>query len=85
MQIRKLDTTQKSERARFVDFIFDLYKDHPLWVPPFRSEAMKTLDASKHPFYEHSYADFFVVEEGSQVLGRIAMLENRSFNNFHNT
>ena len=85
MQIRKLDTTQKSERARFVDFIFDLYKDHPLWVPPFHSEAMKTLDASKHPFYEHSYADFFVVEEGSQVLGRIAMLENRSFNNFHNT
>ena len=44
MQIRKLDTTQKSERARFVDFIFDLYKGHPLWVPPFRAEAMKILD-----------------------------------------
>lgn len=85
MQIRKLDTTQKSERARFVDFIFDLYKGHPLWVPPFRSEAMRILDSTKHPFYEHSCADFFVVEERDQVLGRIAMLENRSFNKFHNT
>ncbi|RIK13570.1 MAG: hypothetical protein DCC51_16240 [Anaerolineae bacterium] len=85
MQIRKLDTTKKSERARFVDFIFDLYKGNPLWVPPLYSEAMKALDATKHPFYEHSYADFFVVEEGDRVLGRMAMLENRSFNNFHHT
>lgn len=85
MQIRKLDTTQKRERARFVDFVFDLYEGHPLWVPPLRGDAMNLLDASKHPFYEHSYADFFVVEEGDRVLGRMAMLENRSFNNFHNS
>ena len=74
MQIRKLDTTQKQERARFVDFQFELYKDSPLWVPPIRSDAMKLLDGSKHPFYEHSYADFYVVEEGDRVLGRIALL-----------
>lgn len=85
MQIRKLDTTQKQERARFVDFAFELYKDSKLWVPPIRSDAMKILDKTRHPFYEHSYADFFVVEEGDTVLGRIAMLENRSFNKFHNS
>ena len=85
MQIRKLDTTQKRERARFVDFVFDLYKNSTLWVPPLRGDAMNILDKAKHPFYEHSYADFFVVEEGDRVLGRMAMLENRSFNNFHNT
>ena len=85
MQIRKLDTRQKQERARFVDFAFDLYQDSPLWVPPIRSDAMTLLDGAKHPFYEHSYADFYVVEEGDRVLGRIAMLENRSFNTFHNS
>lgn len=83
MQIRKLDTTQKKERARFVDFVFDLYRDCPQWVPPLRADAMNLLDKTKHPFYEHSYADFFVVEEGDRVLGRIALLENRSFNNYH--
>lgn len=85
MQIRKLDTTQKKERARFVDFVFDLYKDSPLWVPPLRSDAMNVLDQAKHPFYEHSYADFFVVEDGERVLGRMAMLENRNYNGFHKT
>ncbi len=83
MQIRKLDTTQKKERARFVDFVFDLYEDSPVWVPPLRSDAMNLLDKAKHPFYEHSTADFYVVEEGDRVLGRMAMLENRSFNNYH--
>jgi len=85
MQIRKLDTTQKKERARFVDFVFDLYKDNELWVPPLRADAMRILDKSKHPFFEHSHGDFFVVEEGDTVLGRMAMLENRSFNKFHNS
>ncbi len=46
---------------------------------------MNILDKTKHPFYEHSYGDFFVVEEGDQVLGRIAMLDNRNFNNFHHS
>ena len=86
MQIRKLDTARKSERARFVDFVFDLYRSSILWVPPLRSEAMKILDRSKHPYYEHSDADFFLVEgPDGEPLGRVAMLENRSFNRFHNS
>jgi hypothetical protein len=85
MHIRKLDTTQKRERARFVDFAFDLYKDEPLWVPPLHSSALKILDASKHPFYEHSYADFFVAEQDGQVVGRVAMLENRHYNEYHHS
>lgn len=84
MHIRKLDTTQKRERARFVDFAFDLYKGHPLWVPPLRNDAMSLMDRAKHPYYEHSDADFFVVEEEERVLGRVALLENRSYNTFHN-
>lgn len=84
MQLRELDTTRKQERARFVDFLFDLYRDSPLWVPPLRSDAMNILDRSKHPYYEHSEADFFIVEEGNRTLGRIAMLENRNYNNYHN-
>ena len=85
MQVRKLDTTRKDERARFVDFAFELYRDAPLWVPPLRGDAMKILDASKHPFYEHSLADFFVAEEDGRVLGRVAMLENRNYNAYHHS
>lgn len=83
MQTRKLDTTRKDERARFVDFAFDLYRDSAQWVPPLRRDAMGILDKDKHPFYEHSVADYFVVESGGKVLGRVAALENRNFNGFH--
>jgi GNAT superfamily N-acetyltransferase len=85
MQVRKLDTAQKRERARFVDFVFELYKDVPQWVPPLRADAMEILDASKHPYYEHSAADFFVAEKNGRVVGRVALLENRNFNNYHNS
>ena len=83
MLVRKLDTTRKDERARFVDFAFDLYRDAPLWVPPLYGSTLKILDAGKHPYYEHSIADFFVAEENGRVLGRVAMLENRNYNAYH--
>jgi hypothetical protein len=41
------------------------------------------LDRDKHPFYEHSDADFFVVERDGEVVGRIAALENRNYNRYH--
>lgn len=85
MHVRKLDTSQLRERELFVDFVFELYKDSPLWVPPLRSDALNILDREKHPFYEHSIADFFIVQEGEYVLGRMAMLDNRNFNNYHNS
>lgn len=85
MHIRKLDTARKDERARFVDFQFDLYHDAPLWVPPLRSSALKVLDASQHPFYEHSVADFYVAERDGRVVGRVAMLENRNYNAYHHS
>lgn len=83
MQVRKLDTTRKSERKRFVDFVFELYKDAPLWVPPLYGDALTILNKDKHPFYQHSVADFYIAESEGQTLGRMAMLENRNYNGYH--
>lgn len=85
MRVRKLDTSQTRERELFVDFVFELYKDSDLWVPPLRGDAAGILNKEKHPFYEHSIADFYVVQEGENILGRMAMLDNRNFNGYHNS
>ncbi|MFO3796250.1 MAG: N-acetyltransferase family protein, partial [Anaerolineales bacterium] len=37
----------------------------------------------KHPFYEHSEAEFFLALDGNEVVGRIAVLENKPFNRYH--
>jgi hypothetical protein len=43
------------------------------------------LNPDKHPYYEHSTADFFVAQDKNEIVGRIALLENKSFNNYHGT
>lgn len=82
MHVRQLDTTNHRDVTQFVQFPFDLYQSCPQWVPPLISSAKDLLNRQKHPFYQHSQADFFVVESEGQVLGRMAMLQNNTFNRY---
>lgn len=83
MQIRKLDTTRRQDVHQFIRFPFTLYRNSPLWVPPFWPEMTTVMDRNKHPFYAHSTADFFVAEGKSETLGRIAVMNNRNYNRYH--
>ncbi|MGD2176835.1 MAG: hypothetical protein PVG71_03335 [Anaerolineae bacterium] len=81
--IEKVDTTSKAEVRRFVDIPFKLYADCPQWVPPIRADIETMLNRDKHPFYEHSDADSFIAVHGGRDVGRIAALENKSYNEYH--
>ena len=84
MQVRRIDGLCRRDRGRFVMFPFSLYRGCPEWVPPMVAGEMALLKR-RHPFFEHSEADFFVAEEGKQVLGRIAVMENRNCNAYRGT
>jgi hypothetical protein len=43
------------------------------------------LNRKKHPYYEHSDADFFIATRDGRDVGRIAALENKHFNEYHKT
>ena len=79
MQVRKLNTANKQDVNQWVKFPFDLYKNSELWVPPLVGGARNALNPQKHPFYNHSTADFFLAEEKGKTLGRIALLHNTRF------
>ncbi|MDY6845625.1 MAG: hypothetical protein SVP52_00615 [Chloroflexota bacterium] len=81
--IKKINLNSKLEIDRFIQFPFDLYEDHPQWVPPFISDVRTMLNPDKHPYYEHSDAEFFIAERQGEVVGRIAALENKPFNRYH--
>ena len=83
--IEKIDTSNKKQVNQFVQFHYDLYKDCPQWVPPFYTDLKMMLNRNKHPFYEHSDADFFVVKNSKNIVGRIAVLDNKPFNKYHET
>jgi hypothetical protein len=83
--IQLVDTKDKAQVRQFVEFPFRLYKDCPQWVPPLFTDSYLQLNRKKHPFFEHSDADFFLAYRGQELVGRIAALENRPFNQYHKT
>ena len=85
LTIEKIDTDNKSQAKRFVEFYYDLYKDCPQWVPPLYMDAYLPLNRKKHPFFEHSEADFFLAVRDGKVVGRICAGENKPFNEYHKT
>ena len=85
LTIEKVDTNNKAQVKRFVQFYYDLYKDCPQWVPPLFVDAYLPLNRKKHPFFEHSEADFFLAVRDGKVVGRICAGENKLFNEYHKT
>ncbi len=83
VQVFKIDTSRARDARRFIRFPFDLYRDSPYWVPPLVSDARKQIDRRRNPYFLHSDADFFLAQEGKEVVGRIAVLENRRYNDYH--
>lgn len=75
----------KKEKKAFVEFQYELYKDVPQFVPPFKADVYMQLNKEKHPWYEHSESDQWIAQRDGKVVGRIAALENKRFNDFHKT
>ncbi len=85
IRIEKIDRTSKKRVNRFVNIPYRLYANHPQWAPPLIMDSKLYLDVKKHPFYNHSEADFFIAVRNGQDVGRIAVLEHRLFNQHHGT
>jgi hypothetical protein len=85
LNIEKIDTNDKSQAKRFIEFYYKLYKDCPQWVSPLYMDAYLPLNRKKHPFFEHSEADFFLAVRDGEVVGRICAGENKPFNEYHKT
>jgi hypothetical protein len=79
----QLDTADRAQVRRFVRLPFRLYAGHPLWVPPLFMDVELPLNRSKHPFYEHSEAEFFLAVRAGRDVGRIAVLNYRPYNQAH--
>jgi len=85
LTVEKIDTGVKRQVKQFVQFYYDLYKDCREWVPPLFIDANLPLNRKKHPFFDHSQADFFIAVRDGKVVGRICGADNRPFNEYHRT
>jgi hypothetical protein len=83
MNIKHIQTNDRRSRNAFIKFPFELYKNTPHWVPPLRIEMRKIFNPN-YSFYKHGEAAFLIAEnDQGEVLGRLAMINNHRYNEFH--
>lgn len=82
--IEKVNTENKKQVKRFVELPYQIYANCAQWVPPLNIDAYNQLNRKKHPFHEHSDVDFFIAVRDGKDVGRIAAIENKPFNKYHN-
>ena len=71
-----LECFSKKEMKSFVEFPFELYKNHPFWVPPIIADELETLDKTKNPVFENAEAHFYLALQNNKIVGRIAAIIN---------
>ncbi len=84
MQGVEIDTDNRQDVRAFLALPHALYRDTPQWVPPIATDVSRILDRKRNPYFRHSQAAFFLARSGPQVVGRVAMLDNRNYNSFNN-
>ena len=84
-QITIREVSGKKGTNEFIDVLWKLYdqKTYPQWVPPLRMAVYELLDLEKNPFYKNAFIQLFIAEKDGKIAGRIAAIENKSHNAFH--
>ncbi|HET9910915.1 MAG TPA: hypothetical protein VFQ13_03445 [Anaerolineales bacterium] len=85
MHILQLDLNNRKHVDDFLRLPFSIYRDIPQWVPRLQMDERLQLNPKRFPFYEHSQAEFFLAYDGTRPIGRLAVLDNRRYNDFHQT
>ncbi len=80
LEIRKIDTSSRGDVRRFIELPWAIYRGCEQWVPPLVDDVKTMMNRRSYPFYQHSDADFFLAERDGRAVGRIAVLENRHYN-----
>jgi hypothetical protein len=82
--IERIDSNKRSDVIRFFKVPFPIYAGNKQWVPPLWGDVSLQLNRKKHPFYEHSDADFYIAVKDGVDAARIAVMENKPYNQYHN-
>jgi GNAT superfamily N-acetyltransferase len=80
MEIRVLDPDDRRQVKDFLTLPFEVYKHTPQWVPALAGDERARLDLRRNPYYRHSSAEFLLAYHRNRPVGRLAVLDNRRYN-----
>lgn len=67
----------------FLRLPWRLYLDDPNWVPPIIAHQRELLDRRTGSFFEFGEAQYFLIYQGGEPVGRISAHINRLHNQYH--
>jgi len=71
-----VEANSKQLLKDFVKFPFELFKNHPFWVPPLIADELETFDKDKNPAFKSAEAYFYLAYKNNKIVGRIAAIIN---------
>lgn len=83
MNICQIDLANRKQIRDFLNLPFQIYRGTPQWVPPMQGDEHLRLDPKHYPFYIHSAAAFFLACQDGIPVGRLAVLDNRRYNDYN--
>jgi hypothetical protein len=83
MTILQIDLANRKQVREFLSLPSRIYRDIPQWVPPMEGDERARLDPKRYPFYRHSAAAFFLQYRDGIPVGRLAVLDNRLYNDYN--
>lgn len=78
IEIREVKS--RKEKKLFATFPLKLYKGCPYYVPSIRDDEMNTFNPKKNFNLEHSVSKGFLAYKDGKLVGRIAGIINKSYN-----
>ena len=78
VELIEINPFNKSELKKFIQFPFDLYKNHPYWVPPLWVDEYEIFSPKHNPVLKHCHLKLYLAIKDKKIKGRI-MKKNEGF------
>lgn len=74
--IRKVEKPE--DRTEFHRLPFRIYRNHPMWRPPFHMEMERIFDPADNPFFENGECERYLVTWNRETVARFAVMNTPS-------
>lgn len=79
--MKVVEVKSHNEQKKFVNFPYQLYKEHKYWVPPLKQDEYKIFHKHTNPALQYCEAAFWIlVDNKEKVIGRVAGIINPLYN-----
>lgn len=76
--IQILPVKDSHARKTFLTFPWRIYRNDPLWVPPFLKERAKVIDPRRGIFFKDGMAELFIAMRDGKPAGTLCLAEEKA-------